>query len=87
MSKDQEVKQNRREIREKREKVKKEKRRKPIRLIPIWLRVILVALLFAGSLIAGLMFGYGVVGDGEPRDAITKGPWQQIIDIIYKDSD
>lgn len=87
MSKDQENNQNRQEIRKQKEEKKNRKRRKPIRMLPIWLRVILVILLFAGSLMAGAMFGYGVVGDGEPRDAITKGPWLHIQDIIFKDED
>lgn len=54
------------------------------RLIPIWLRLILVALFCFGALIAGLMFGYGVIGEGEPADALDKSTWQHIIDIVTK---
>lgn len=84
MSKDNENQQNRQEIRKQKVENKKKKRRKPIRLIPIWLRLFIVILIFAASLALGLMFGYGIVGDGTPRDAITKGPWQKIYDIVYK---
>lgn len=54
------------------------------RLIPIWLRVIIVVLLCFVSLIAGLVFGYGVIGEGNPSDALDKSTWQHIIDIVTK---
>ncbi|MGM8211393.1 DNA-directed RNA polymerase subunit beta [Virgibacillus sp. W0430] len=68
------------------EKEKKKRTKKPRRRIfPIGLRVIFVLLLFAGSLMAGLMFGYGVLGDGNPSDALKKETWQHIIDIVTKE--
>lgn len=53
-----------------------------IRLIPIWLRVLLVIALTAASLVAGLMVGYGVIGDGNPKDALSKSTWTHIIDLV-----
>ncbi|SDN23071.1 DNA-directed RNA polymerase subunit beta [Psychrobacillus sp. OK028] len=52
-----------------------------IRMFPIWLRILLVILILAGAAITGLMFGYGVLGDGEPKDALKWDTYQHIIDI------
>lgn len=49
---------------EEQEKPKKLKWR--IRLIPIWLRIIIILAVMAVAIIAGAMFGYGVLG-GEIR--------------------
>ncbi len=60
--------------------------RKPkIRLIPIWLRLLLVALLLVASLVAGSMIGYGVIGDGSPGDVFKKSTWDKITDIVKKE--
>jgi len=53
-----------------------------IRLFPIWLRVLLFVALMAGAGVAGLMVGYGYVGDGVPKDAIEWSTWQHILDIL-----
>lgn len=53
-----------------------------IRLIPIWLRVVIVTMLIAASLVSGLMIGYGVIGDGNPKDALKKKTWTHIIDLV-----
>ncbi|WP_318617025.1 DNA-directed RNA polymerase subunit beta [Sporosarcina sp. YIM B06819] len=53
-----------------------------IRLLPIWLRVILVLLLLVGAAILGAIIGYGYIGDGEPTDVLKKETWTHIIDII-----
>ncbi|MBM7095616.1 DNA-directed RNA polymerase subunit beta [Bacillus sp. H-16] len=58
-----------------------------IRLIPIWLRLILVVIFLFISLAAGAMIGYGVVGDGNPADVFERDTWYHIVDIIYKDTD
>lgn len=52
-----------------------------IRMFPIWLRILLVTALFAGAAAAGLMVGYGVLGDGEPKDALKWKPYQHILEI------
>jgi len=52
-----------------------------IRMFPIWLRLLLIILFFAGAAIAGLMVGYGVLGDGEPKDALKWETYQHMIDI------
>lgn len=53
-----------------------------LRLIPIWLRVILVVLLLFCVSIIGLVIGYSVLGTGEALDVLKWGTWQHIIDII-----
>lgn len=52
-----------------------------IRLFPIWLRIILIISLLVGAIAAGLMIGYGYIGDGTPKDILKLETWQHIIDI------
>lgn len=74
-----------------RREVKKEKEVEPstktsswvrIRLFPIWLRIILILLILAVAMVLGVMVGYGILGDGEPADALKWHTWQHIIDIM-----
>ncbi len=53
-----------------------------IRLFPIWLRIILVTALVAGASAAGLIIGYGYIGDGDPKDALKWEVWQHILDML-----
>ena len=50
-------------------------------MFPIWLRILLVILLLVGAAMAGLMVGYGILGDGEPKDALKWETYQHMIDI------
>ncbi|MEC5424495.1 DNA-directed RNA polymerase subunit beta [Virgibacillus sp. C22-A2] len=77
-------KQTRKEQKRKQKEEKRSNRRPRLRIFPIWLRVIVVLLFCAAALIAGLMIGYGVIGDGTPSDALKKDTWQHIIDIVTK---
>ncbi len=79
----------RRQIKKQRRKAKAQKELKTFkllryRLIPIWLRVLLLVIFTAASLVAGLMIGYGVVGDGNPKDALKKSTWTHIIDLVIE---
>ncbi|WP_245604669.1 DNA-directed RNA polymerase subunit beta [Paucisalibacillus globulus] len=75
-----------RKAEKKQHKIQKRKNKKPrIRIFPIWLRLIIVVALSIAALTAGLMFGYGGLGDGEPRDALEWETWQHIIDIVFKE--
>ncbi|QED49696.1 DNA-directed RNA polymerase subunit beta [Cytobacillus dafuensis] len=60
----------------------KRNRRIRVRLIPIWLRIIIVAVLISLSAIAGAAFGYGVVGDGDAKDIFKKSTWTHIKDLV-----
>jgi hypothetical protein len=53
-----------------------------IRLLPIWLRIILVLLLLTGAAMFGAMIGYSSLGDGNPGDVFKKETWTHILDII-----
>ncbi|MDW0114062.1 DNA-directed RNA polymerase subunit beta [Sporosarcina saromensis] len=53
-----------------------------IRLLPIWLRIILVILILGVAAITGAMFGYGILGDGQPADVLKKETWMHIFDIM-----
>ncbi|WP_342528096.1 DNA-directed RNA polymerase subunit beta [Chryseomicrobium sp. FSL W7-1435] len=69
------------------EKMTEQKPQKPtrwvqIRLIPIWLRVILVLLLIAGAIAGGLTVGYAILGGGEATDALKWETYQHILDIM-----
>jgi|GEM_PF-4232987 len=67
---------------------KERKRRKKLkyrrRKFPIILRVLLILALFAASLVLGLMFGYGILGQQEAKEILEKDVWQHIIDIVKK---
>ncbi|MFC7685805.1 DNA-directed RNA polymerase subunit beta [Ureibacillus sp. GCM10028918] len=72
---------------EKKEKRSEKNQEKPmrwynLRLIPIWLRIILVLALLIIAGAAGLMIGFGVIGNGEPLDALKQDTWQHMLDII-----
>lgn len=54
-----------------------------IRYIPVWLRVILIAIICGVAFIVGLTVGYGVVGDGsEPKDVLNRELWDHILKYI-----
>ncbi|MBB2479864.1 DNA-directed RNA polymerase subunit beta [Bacillus sp. APMAM] len=55
-----------------------------VRLIPIWLRVVLVLVAIVISVLSGLIVGYGVIGDGNPFDALSKSTWTHIVDLVNK---
>lgn len=55
-----------------------------IRLIPIWLRVILLVIFTGVFLVAGAAVGYGVLGDGSPGDVLKGSTWTHIIDLVEK---
>lgn len=55
-----------------------------IRLIPIWLRIVLLAVMIVGCVITGAMVGYGVLGDGKVSDVLKESTWTHIIDLVEK---
>ncbi|WP_353625790.1 DNA-directed RNA polymerase subunit beta [Bacillus sp. JCM 19041] len=61
-------------------------KRERIRLIPIWLRLIIIAVLGGAALMAGLIIGFGVIGDGDNLwDVLNPELWYGIIDTIRGD--
>src|SRR5699024_10927424 len=75
----------RKQHKRKRKEEKKQHKKPRRRLIPIWLRLIIFLLLCAAVAVAGLMIGFGVLGDGNARDVLDKATWQHIIDIVVKE--
>ena len=53
-----------------------------LRLIPIWLRIIVVILIFGIATIAGLIVGYSIIGDGATSDVLKGDTWQHLLNII-----
>lgn len=56
-----------------------------VRLIPVWLRVIIVAVLMVIAICIGAIIGYSVLGDGKPTDVFKKSTWTHIMDIVDKE--
>lgn len=83
-----EEKKTRKQFREAEKEQQHDERLKPskvrVRLIPIWLRLMIIIVLFAVSLMAGAIVGYGIIGDGKPTDVFKKDTWQHIIDLVEK---
>ncbi|SDB86728.1 DNA-directed RNA polymerase subunit beta [Shouchella lonarensis] len=58
-------------------------RRQRVRLLPIWLRLVIVGLLTSICLLAGLVIGYGVVGNSENAwEVLSPQLWYSMIDAI-----
>ena len=53
-----------------------------LRLIPIWLRVIMVTVLFLLSTTVGAAIGYGVLGSGKVSDVFYKSTWTHVMDLV-----
>jgi len=53
-----------------------------IRLIPIWLRIVIVIILLCIAAAVGLTVGYGVIGEGSTSDALKWETYQRIFDIL-----
>lgn len=53
-----------------------------IRLIPIWLRVVIVLILVVVATVVGAMVGYSVIGEGKAMDVLKIETWQHIFDIM-----
>ncbi|KEF38224.1 DNA-directed RNA polymerase subunit beta [Schinkia azotoformans MEV2011] len=70
-----------------REKDTEQKKPTKIRLIPIWLRLLIVAILLVVSMTAGIMFGYGVIGSGKAMDALKFSTWEHLVDLVVKGTD
>lgn len=54
------------------------------RLIPIWLRLVIVTVLMAICLAAGAVVGYSAIGDGAWLDVFRPSTWQHILDFVKK---
>jgi t-SNARE complex subunit (syntaxin) len=65
-------------------KAESTKKRIRIRLIPIWLRIVLLVI-FTGVFAAlGAVVGYSVLGNGNAGDVLKASTWTHIIDLVEK---
>ncbi|MGG0644998.1 DNA-directed RNA polymerase subunit beta [Sporosarcina gallistercoris] len=53
-----------------------------VRILPIYVRVILVILLLAVAAVIGALIGYSVLGDGTASGIFQKDTWMHIFDIM-----
>jgi hypothetical protein len=53
-----------------------------LRLIPIWMRVIIVVLLIGFSSLIGAAIGYGVLGGGNASDVLKMSTWTHIMELV-----
>ena len=60
----------------------KEVRWVQIRLIPIWLRIVIILALIVVAAVVGAMVGYSVMGEGKAMDVFKPATWQHIFDIM-----
>jgi len=65
------------------EKPEREPKQIRVRLLPIWLRLIIILVLCLVAAFGGAMIGYGV-GGGHPTDVFHPATWTHIRDIIFK---
>lgn len=70
------------ELNEENEELQKPIRWVQIRLFPIWLRILLFLILIVVIATIGVMVGYGVIGEGNPKDALRMETWRHIFDIM-----
>ena len=52
-----------------------------IRMIPIWLRLVLLLAGIVCMATLGTLIGYSVIGDGKPYEIFDKETWIHIIDL------
>jgi hypothetical protein len=55
-----------------------------VRLIPIWLRIVLLVIFTGVFMVTGAAVGYGVLGNGHPGDVLKGSTWTHIIDLVEK---
>lgn len=55
-----------------------------VRLIPIWLRLVLLVVAMILCVTLGAMVGYGMLGDGNALDVLKESTWTHIVDLVNK---
>ncbi|MEH7156491.1 DNA-directed RNA polymerase subunit beta, partial [Neobacillus drentensis] len=55
-----------------------------IRLIPIWLRLVLLVAFMFISVTVGAIVGYGIIGGGKVSEVFQQSTWTHIIDLVDK---
>jgi lipopolysaccharide/colanic/teichoic acid biosynthesis glycosyltransferase len=55
-----------------------------IRIIPIWLRLVLLVVLIVVCVVTGAVVGYGMLGGGDVVDVFKGSTWTHIMDLVDK---
>ncbi|RFU60731.1 DNA-directed RNA polymerase subunit beta [Peribacillus glennii] len=79
------TRQEYRQQEKKAEKAQNTKERIRIRLLPIWLRLVIVCVLITICVLSGAVVGYSVIGGGEVSDVFKTSTWTHIVDLVNKD--
>ncbi|CRK82667.1 DNA-directed RNA polymerase subunit beta [Neobacillus massiliamazoniensis] len=66
------------------EVVRPQRKKLRVRLIPIWLRLVLLIVFSFIFLMAGAAFGYGTLGKGKATDVFKLSTWTHIGDLVNK---
>jgi flagellar basal body-associated protein FliL len=75
------------QTREQMEKKKESERKNElvrIRLIPIWLRLVLLMVFMFTAVVAGAVVGYSMLGGGKASDVFKASTWTHIRDLVEK---
>lgn len=64
------------------EENKKTRKKGRERLIPIWARLLIILVLLILSVIAGLITGYGIVGEGDTFQILKWETWSRFLEFI-----
>jgi hypothetical protein len=73
------------EAKEEKKQSEEKGKRIRLRLIPIWLRVVIIVLLMGLSSLTGAAIGYGVLGTGNVMDVFKPSTWTHIINLVDKE--
>ena len=52
--------------------------------IPLWVKILIFISILLITLLAGMIVGYGVIGDGKKLDALKPSTWTHILDFMRK---
>lgn len=68
---------------ERRKQIQHEKRKKA-RRSPVGLRMLMLLAAVVVCVLAGMVVGYGVIGNGNVADALKESTWTHIHDLVVK---
>lgn len=55
-----------------------------LRLIPVWLRLVIIFVVSVVAAFVGAYFGYVILGDGKPSEVLSPSTWKHIFDLVNK---
>lgn len=56
-----------------------------VRLIPIWLRLVILVVLIFVCVVSGAAVGYSMLGNGKLVDVFKQSTWTHIRDLVEKE--